>query len=486
MPLKLTVTSYLWYLQKVFPLAWRPEKVVRGFLPKIRQKVVGRFVFLGFMTLAWNGCATKGTGLLSTLELWGEEPGDAKSEGETFSGEGLDRSFSDDWDMGMESLGLLGEEETQEWPEWEALPQGWKKAMRKRPLVELEIEDHPAIDQHVRELRQLRDRKGGLPLSRASKYLPRMREIFREEGVPEDLVYLAFVESGFNPWLSSPGKCVGIWQLTEGTARRYGLRIDSFVDERRDPERSTRAAARYLRDLYENFRSWDLAIAAYNAGEMAIARSMEAGGGQSFWDLYRGNRLRRATKEFVPKVIAAIQVAREEEDSLGLGEEESLWRFDRVRISQMVDLDTLASLLGCSKEELRNLNPQLKSSAVHPGSEGLEMRVPEGKGEELRTLLMEKGPMVHLQKKGPQGSPLGSSEAKRAGTQMRGSANGNPKENIAYSQKTHSSKVHVVQKGETLWAIARKYGVAIEDLMRWNGLKGYLVRPGEKLAVRTP
>jgi len=477
MPLKLTVPSYLWYFQKVFLLAWRPEKVMKGFLPKIRQKVVERFVFLGFMTLAWNGCATKTTGHLSALELWGKEPGSAKSDGETFSGEGLDRFFLDDWDMGSEGLKLIGEEETEEWPGWEALSQGWKKAMRKRPLVDLEIEDHPVIDQHVRELRQLRDGKGGLPLSRASKYLPRMREIFREEGVPEDLVYLAFVESGFNPWASSPGKCVGIWQLTEGTARRYGLRIDSFVDERRDPERSTRAAARYLRDLYQNFRSWDLAIAAYNAGEMAIARSMEAEGAQSFWDLYRANRLRRATKEFVPKVIAAIQVAKEEEDSLGLGEsEESLWRFDRVRISQTVDLDTLARMLGCSKEELRNLNPQLKSSAIHPGNQGLELRVPEGKGEELRSLLMERGPKVHLQKKGPQGSPLVSSQAKRAATQMRVSAN----------QKTHGPKVHVVQRGETLWAIARKYGVAVEDLMRWNGLKGYLVRPGEKLAVRSP
>ena len=138
-----------------------------------------------------------------------------------------------------------------------------------------------------------------------------IRETLKRHGLPEDLAFTAMIESGFNPVATSRAGARGLWQFMAATAKRYGLRVDQWVDERLDPEKSTVAAAAYLRDLYNLFGSWFLAQAAYNAGEGAIARAIRATGSNDFWALARTGFLHRETKEFVPQIVAAAQIGRE-------------------------------------------------------------------------------------------------------------------------------------------------------------------------------
>jgi membrane-bound lytic murein transglycosylase D len=502
---------------------------MKGIGPRLRQRALLRMVCLWLVACAWTGCAAKGgakpwEGIFSSRSLKGDEPGgQGTSEGITQGGE-------EPWET--ESR---WEEISQEFwqeplpadvgPESDLDPP-WRRALKRIPALELEGLDHPLVQGFAREYRLKADSSGGRPISQSSQYIPRMKEIFREEGLPEELVYLAFVESGFNPWSSSSGRCVGMWQFTEATGRRYGLRIDSWVDERRDPEKSTRAAARHLRDLYQTFRSWGLAIAAYNAGEKAISDSLSRKGANDFWELYPSGGLSKATREFVPKVMAAILVAQEEQTGTReTDQEEQLWRFDKIRIQEHLDLATVARLAGCTEKDLRALNPHLKSSTVHPGASGLEIRVPEGKGDEIKSLLSERGRMVKAPKPdeiGPSsfrthkvrpGDSLagiakqyGTTEQElrawntlkpgarlRAGTDLlvpesrspspRPQKSSEPKAQPGKSAGLDSQKLYRVQKGETLWSIARRYGVSVEDLMTWNNLRGSLLQPGTTLRV---
>lgn len=150
-------------------------------------------------------------------------------------------------------------------------------------------------------------------LARAPQYLPMIRGIFQEYGLPEDLAYLAMIESGFNPNARSSAGAVGMWQFIKGTGRRYGLVIDNHVDERLNPEKSTRAAAKYLLDLYKRFGSWYLSAASYNCGEMRVQRELGKSNKRNFWELSANKCLPNETKNYVPQMIAATIIAKNPE-----------------------------------------------------------------------------------------------------------------------------------------------------------------------------
>jgi len=150
-------------------------------------------------------------------------------------------------------------------------------------------------------------------LARAPQYLPMIKGIFQEYGLPEDLAYLAMIESGFNPNARSSAGAVGMWQFIKGTGRRYGLVIDNYIDERLNPEKSTRAAARYLLDLYKRFGSWYLAAASYNCGEMRVQRELGKSSNRNFWELSANKCLPNETKNYVPQMIAATIIAKNPE-----------------------------------------------------------------------------------------------------------------------------------------------------------------------------
>ena len=245
-------------------------------------------------------------------------------------------------------------------------------------------------------------------LIRSGRYKEMIERIFREESVPRDVMYLAQVESLFKTNALSRALAKGIWQFTKGTAVRYGLKVDKFIDERSDPEKSTRAAARYLNDLYGMFKDWNLVLAAYNWGEGAIQRLVEGSGVNDFWRLSAMNRKMPAeTKNHVPLIMASIILARNPE-KFGLPTElEAPPEFDRVNISRQINIKAAAGALNVPVEVLTKLNPALRTNYTPPGSE-FAFCVPAGIGaglsREIRGLAVSQRDGRSRVHRAPQGS----------------------------------------------------------------------------------
>jgi len=199
-----------------------------------------------------------------------------------------------------------------------------------------------------------------LYLSRSTRYLPMIKEIFQEYGLPEDLAYLAMIESGFSPRAYSHAQACGVWQFIRGTGARYGLMMDGYVDERRDPEKSTRAAAKYLLDLYKQFGSWYLAAASYNCGEGRVQRELDQSTHKNFWDLSKNQCLPTETKNYVPQMIAATIIAKNPE-KFGFRNIPYLppLAYDRVQVKEATSLKAAAVAVNVPLEEVQALNPEL-------------------------------------------------------------------------------------------------------------------------------
>lgn len=360
-------------------------------------------------------------------------------------------------------------------------------------------------------------------LARASRYLPAMREILKRNGLPEDLVFLALIESGFNPRARSRARAVGAWQFMKATGKRYGLRVDSWIDERRDPLRATEAAAKYLKDLYLMFESWYLAASAYNAGEYKILRAIESVKTHNYWRICETKAIRRETKDYVPKLIAAAIIAKNP-DKFGFTDvdyEEPL-KFEIVTVDFPIHMRDVAAFVDVSDEEVYDLNPELIQNLVPPSVDTYDIRVPIG-----AKVVVERA-IASLKSRGPQLASLPYQHTVRSGDTARALAkryrvsfnellNANslsPKEklvpgsSIVIPRKTTSIPpkspsapkrnvgsasppsgddfiTHTVRRGESLWTISEKYDVTIQDLFRWNNLKKSNIFPGTKLKVRS-
>ena len=288
-------------------------------------------------------------------------------------------------------------------------------------------------------------------LARSGRYLPMIMDIFKEKGLPEELVFTAMVESGFNPVAVSHAGAKGLWQFMAPTARLYGLRVDRWMDERLDPEKSTVAAANYLRDLYTVFGSWDLAQAAYNAGEVRVQQAIQGSGTRDFWVLHRRSpHLLPETKNFVPAIHAATLIGRQPEQYGFTVVPEEPVRYDVVTVPKGSRLMRLAGLSGVALADLEQLNPELWQKQTPPDAP-YELKIPLG-----TTAAMQAA--VELDTAARRVAPRIAS-APRAG-------------------------VHVVQAGDTVWRIARRYGVSAVQLARWNGLeRPDRIFPGERLRV---
>lgn len=363
-------------------------------------------------------------------------------------------------------------------------------------------------------------------LARASRYIPMMKETLKKQGMPEDLVYLALIESGFNLRAKSRARAVGAWQFMKATGKRYGLRVDAWIDERRDPIKSTEAAARYLKDLYLMFESWYLAASAYNAGEYKILRAIEELKTNNYWRICETRFLRRETKDYVPKLIAAAIIAKNParygfEDIEGL---EPL-KFESVTVNFPVHLREIAKLVDADLDDIEELNPHLVRTMVPPNVDSYEIRVPPGSRvlveraiAKIRNQLESSEiPREHVVRSG---ETLGSI-AKRYKVRVKDLANTNnlsPKEKVtpglalivpggkatreeARREKVAVSKAdkpprksasddadfitHTVRRGESLWSISEKYDVTVQEIFRWNGLKRSRIFPGRKLRIKS-
>jgi membrane-bound lytic murein transglycosylase D len=223
-------------------------------------------------------------------------------------------------------------------------------------------------------------------LARGTAYSGIIRTKLAARGMPEDLLYLAMIESGFETGATSPVSAVGMWQFTGPTARQYGLRVDPWVDERRDPMTATDAALDYLEWLHERYRSWYLAAAAYNAGygtvDEALRRHADGRRGEEslYWDII--DHLPRETRDYVPKLLAATMLAGLAEAYGFEVEPEGPYRFDRVWVPGGTPLSAVARLLDVPADEIADLNPHLLRGAVPPG-DAFALRVPVGTASQV-------------------------------------------------------------------------------------------------------
>lgn len=286
-------------------------------------------------------------------------------------------------------------------------------------------------------------------LQRSSRYLPMMKATLREQGLPEDLVYIALIESGFSPMAQSHASAVGYWQFIKGTGRRYGLNVNHQIDERRDPVLSTRAAAEYFKALYNLFGSWYLAMASYNVGENRVKNVVMKHYTRDFWELVRKRKLPAETLDYVPKFIAAAVIAKNPEQYgfTNIPYQPAL-AYDTVQISQPISLVRLASSIGVPYEELKLLNPRYKTDFVPIYSQGETMiRVPTGKKSEAIVAV----PAC-----------------------------------IAVAPKVMVGEYdfYKVRSGDSLSTIARKHRTSIDAIRRLNNLSSRtLIRAGQKLKV---
>ncbi len=298
---------------------------------------------------------------------------------------------------------------------------------------------HPKVDRFVHTYQTRWRGFFQHSIDRSGKYLPQMTAIMQHEGVPAELAYLPFVESGFRPGAVSPAGAVGPWQFIPATGRRYGLRIDKYVDERRDPVKSTRAAARYLRDLYGMFGSWHLSLAAYNTGEGNIARAIERNGGGTYWEMVENGDLHPETCDFVPLFLAALQIARDPEAHGFDHPADPPIRYDLVTVDRAVPLRLLAKMVGASTEEVADLNPALVRGTTPPDREGYRVRVPEGTKEIFQYAYAQ---MI------------------RDAQQYQ-----------AVAQTNSSGASYRAQRGDTVASIAKRFSVSVADLRQINHWK---------------
>jgi membrane-bound lytic murein transglycosylase D len=310
----------------------------------------------------------------------------------------------------------------------ELLLGGWPK---KEPIFDIPIVVNDQVE-HCIVLFQTRIRDKFVTwLARSGKYIPLMRNLLKEQGLPEDLVYMALIESGFDPYAYSRSKAVGPWQFIYRTGKRYGLRVNWWVDERRDPEKSTIAAAKYLKDLYEMFACWYLAAAGYNAGEYRIIRAMKRFRTEDFWTLTKHQYLKRETKNYVPLMIAAALVAKDPEKYgfTDIEYQEPL-RYEKVKVPELTDLSYIAKACEISLEEIKDLNPELQRGVTPPNEPEYEIKIPFVK-KDLFTKNFE----------------------------------------VLQPLEKFQFKTHLVKKGETLKGIARLYRVDLDPLLEINYLK---------------
>lgn len=350
-------------------------------------------------------------------------------------------------------------------------------------------------------------------LKRSGRYIPAMRKIFADYGLPQDLAYLAMVESGFNERAYSWAHAVGPWQFIEKTGEGYGLKSDWWRDERRDFVKSTQAAARFLKDLNDRFDgNWYLAVAAYNAGGGKISRAVSMYHSTDFWTLSRGSFLQAETKNYLPKLLAVLMIAKHPE-AYGFTDLDYFQPFDyeEVALPSATDLDVVARLCGVDYETIKQLNPELKRWCTPPGDKGYVVRIPSGTREAFVKAYAAMDPaerinyLRHRIRRGDTLLKLAKQHHIRVEDIISLNSIRNPRVlqvgtdlilplSRDYTTRPlqelgddyiHTHKqTYTVRSGDSLWKVSQKFGVSQKQLRVWNRLGwSNLLRPGQKLIV---
>ena len=316
---------------------------------------------------------------------------------------------------------------------------------RRRLQFSKDVVEHPRVRQFISQYSISHKSYFQTLLARSGKYMPIIAKVLSEEGLPEELAYLALLESEFQLHTTSQAGAVGLWQFVPSTARQYGLRIDDWVDERRDPVKSTKAAAAYLKELHRYYGRWYLVTAAYNAGPAIIDKALQTSRASDFWGIKEKSQLSQETRNFVPKFVAVALIATNPKKYgfNNLRYDEPL-EFDEVEAEGLLKFDSAAEMAEADPAMIKELNPALLRNVTPPGGRGYRLRVPIGRG-----LVFAKA-SEYLRNKEP--------EPVRVVT-------------------------HEVKRGDTLASIAARYGQAVSALMELNGLKTARLQIGQKIRV---
>jgi membrane-bound lytic murein transglycosylase D len=344
--------------------------------------------------------------------------------------------------------------------------------------------------------------------ARSGRYHDMMLRILKQEGVPQDLIYLAQAESGFQPTAVSRAGARGIWQFMSSRARGYGLQRSLWVDDRQDPEKSTRAAAQHLRDLYGQFGDWYLAMAAYNSGPGTVQAAVRRTGYADFWELYRRNVLPKETRNYIPIILAVTIMTKNLShygfDDVSMDEPSA---FDAVTINYPVDLRLVADCVDATPAQLEQLNPSLLRLST-PKDGAFELHLPAGTKPQYETSIAAipsgmrlwwRYPMVHS------GDTLASlARTYRVTARSIAEANGldgtdlqnNPRLIIPVAPNTrgvsdtgtYARRItrYKVRKGDTVQTVAENFGIPAQMVRRWNGLRSDSLRGRTVLALHLP
>jgi len=351
-------------------------------------------------------------------------------------------------------------------------------------------------------------------LSRGGRHIKRFRKIFKDNNLPQDLAYLPLIESGFSLRARSRAGAVGPWQFMPATARRCGLKINNYIDERRQPIKATNAAVYLLSALYKEFGHWDLALAAYNSGENRVRRALRKSGHKTYWALTRTRHLPNETKNYVPKFLAGLIIAKNPEVFGFAGiEYEKPRNWNTVSLPRGMSLKSVAQMADTPLELIRDLNSELLWRYTPP-VKGHLLRLPSGKANRFLEILA-KTPTEPIPVYGRYrilpgdtfgllakrfGIPLHqmlelnahlNPRRLRVGTpislpQKRKTANASiiTPRNGTRGKTTKTKTHHVVGPGENIWIIARQYGVPTDHLLRLNGLKpSTTIHPGDRIII---
>ncbi len=293
-------------------------------------------------------------------------------------------------------------------------------------------------------------------LKNGQKYKNTITKIFKKHNLPEDLFYVGLIESGYKNHARSHAGAVGPWQFIKGTAKRYGLKVNRYVDERKNIYKSTEAAALYFQDLYNIFGSWELALSAYNAGEYGVIRRIRGANTRDFYELSKRKILPKETRNYVPKIIAAMNIdARRKQHNIKVPHVDSRF-YDNVKsfqISHRTSIHNLAKKLKTTTSAIKSLNHDLRTNTIpYVSRKGFELYLPTNVSAASNTIKINPSAQTREVRK-------------------------------VASQKILNPKIHRVRKNESLISIAKRYNTSVSRIKSLNNIKGSMIYVGQKLKL---
>lgn len=391
--------------------------------------------------------------------------------------------------------------------------------------TEIKLDVNSLVEKHISYFQHKGRERFTTYLERATTYFPVMFPIMQEEGVPKELIYLTMVESGVNPEAKSHAKAIGMWQFIRGTGRLYNLKGNFWFDERKNVEKSTRAAARHFKDLYRELGDWHLALAAYNSGIGRVKRAIrKAKGNRDFWVIRK--YLPKETRNYVPAFISATIMANNPEKfGFSISDFNNRYRYDEVEITGTFSLAKLGEIADTTAEYLKFLNPELTKMRTPPGLDTYTLKIPKGKtdtfverfnslpdsiitsdlyhtvkpGEDIikiskdygvnpnliaaenphyaKTKKVSVGDVLKIPVPEPNGRTMAYSDIAHYGSRASFSIM------VPSNSKDYDKYIYLVRRGDVLGSIARDFRVNVTNIKQWNGMRGNMIRVGQKLTI---